>query len=53
VSFLITTGLAILAAIIVALQLKSKSRRAEPGHQQAGPPDPRSPQRSPASSAGE
>jgi len=47
VSFLITTGLAILAAIIVALQLKSKSRRAAPGHQQAGlggpPPTPPAP----------
>jgi EmrB/QacA subfamily drug resistance transporter len=35
-SFLITTGLAVLAAIIVALQLSSKSHRVEPGHQQAG-----------------
>jgi hypothetical protein len=36
-SFLIATGLAVLAAIIVALQLSSKSHRVEPGHQQAGP----------------
>jgi hypothetical protein len=36
-SFLIATGLAVLAAIIVALQLSSKSRRVEPGDQQAGP----------------
>jgi MFS family permease len=39
-SFLIATGLAVLAAIIVALQLSSKSRRVEPGHQQAGPGGP-------------
>ncbi|MEU4674464.1 MFS transporter [Amycolatopsis sp. NPDC023774] len=36
-SFLIATGLAVLAAIIVALQLSTKPRRGEPGHQQAGP----------------
>jgi len=34
-SFLIAAGLAVLAAIIVALQLSSKSRRVEPRHQQA------------------
>ena len=39
-SFLIATGLAVLAAIIVALQLSSKSHRVEPGHQQAGPGGP-------------
>ena len=38
-SFLIVTGLAVLAAIIVALQLSSKSHRVEPGYQQAGPAD--------------
>ena len=37
---LIATGLAVLAAIIVALQLSSKSHRVEPGHQQAGPGGP-------------
>jgi MFS family permease len=46
-SFLIATGLAVLAAIIVALQLSSKSHRVEPGHQQAGlggpPPAPPAP----------
>nr|WSY54172.1 hypothetical protein OG999_31315 [Streptomyces sp. NBC_00886] len=36
-SFLIATGLAVLAAIIVALQLSSKSHRVEPGHHQAAP----------------
>jgi MFS family permease len=42
-SFLIAAGLAVLAAIIVALLLRSKSHRVEPGHQQAGPsrPSPR------------
>jgi EmrB/QacA subfamily drug resistance transporter len=39
-SFLIATGLAVLAAIIVALQLSSKSHRVEPGHLQAGPGGP-------------
>jgi len=39
-SFLIATGLAVLAAIIVALQLSSKSHRVEPGRQQAGPGGP-------------
>ncbi len=39
-SFLIATGLAVLAAVIVALQLSSKSRRVEPGRQQAGPGGP-------------
>ena len=39
-SFLIATGLAVLAAIIVALQLSSKSHRVEPGNQQAGPGGP-------------
>jgi MFS family permease len=39
-SFLIATGLAVLAAIIVALQLSSKSHRVEPGHQRAGPGGP-------------
>jgi len=39
-SFLIATGLAVLAAIIVALQLSSKSHRIEPWHQQAGPGGP-------------
>jgi EmrB/QacA subfamily drug resistance transporter len=34
-SFLIATGLAVLAAIIVALQLSSKSHPAEPRHQHA------------------
>jgi hypothetical protein len=38
-SFLIATGLAVLAAIIVAVQLSSKSHRVEPGHQHAGPAD--------------
>jgi len=40
VSFLITTGLAVLAAIIVALQLSSKSHRVGPGNQSGpgGPP---------------
>jgi MFS family permease len=40
-SFLIAAGLAVLAAIIVALQLRSKSSQAEPARQQAasgGPP---------------
>jgi EmrB/QacA subfamily drug resistance transporter len=36
-SFLIAAGLAVLAAIIVALQLRTGSQRVEPGHQQAGP----------------
>jgi MFS family permease len=53
-SFLIAAGLAVLAAIIVALQLSSKSHRVEPGHQQAGG-DPRHPtgpvRRAPAGSA--
>jgi hypothetical protein len=39
-SFLIATGLAVLAAIIVVLRLNSKSHRVEPGHQQAGPGEP-------------
>ncbi len=39
-SFLIAAGLAVLAAIIVALLLRSKSHRVEPGHQQAGPSRP-------------
>jgi hypothetical protein len=39
-SLLIGTGLAVLAAIIVALQLSSKSHRVEPRHQQAGPGGP-------------
>jgi EmrB/QacA subfamily drug resistance transporter len=39
-SFLIGAGLAVLAAIIVALQVSSKSHRVEPGHQQAGPGGP-------------
>ena len=39
-SFLIATGLAVLAAIIVALQLSAKSQRAEPRRQQAGPGGP-------------
>ena len=39
-SFLIATGLAVLAAIIVTLQLCSKSHRVEPGHHQAGPGGP-------------
>ncbi len=39
-SFLIATGLAVLAAIIVSLQLSSKSHRVEPGNQQAGPGGP-------------
>src|SRR6185437_14652276 len=39
-SFLIATGLAALAAIIVALQLSPKSHRVERGHQQ---PDPGAP----------
>jgi MFS family permease len=34
-SFLIATSLAVLAAIVVALQLSSTSHRVEPGHQQA------------------
>jgi EmrB/QacA subfamily drug resistance transporter len=36
-SFLIAAGLAVLAAIIVALQLSSKPNRVEPGRRQAGP----------------
>jgi hypothetical protein len=40
-SFLIATGLAVLAAIIVALQLSSKSHRVEPEHQQDSPGGPR------------
>jgi len=44
-SFLIATGLAVLAAIIVALQLSSKSHRVEPGHQQADPGGPTPPAR--------
>jgi hypothetical protein len=39
-SFLIAAALAVLAAIIVALQLSSKSRRVEPARQQAGPGGP-------------
>ncbi|MGW7544348.1 MFS transporter [Streptomyces sp. NPDC054770] len=39
-SFLIATGLAVLAAIIVALQLSSKSHRVDPEHQQADPDGP-------------
>jgi EmrB/QacA subfamily drug resistance transporter len=53
-SFLIAAGLAVLAAIIVALQLSSKSHRVEPGHQQAGrdPRHPRGPvRRGPAGGA--
>ena len=42
-SFLIATGLAVLAAIIVALQLSSKSHRIEPAHQQAAPGAPPAP----------
>jgi len=40
-SFLIAAGLAVLAAVIVALQLRSKSTRAEPTPEQpasGGPP---------------
>ncbi|MFE4964651.1 MFS transporter [Streptomyces sp. NPDC056660] len=39
-SFLIATGLAVLASIIVALQLSSRSHRVEPEHQQTGPDGP-------------
>src|SRR4029077_16011973 len=39
-SFLIATGLAVLAAIIVALQLSSQSHRVAPRPQQAGPGGP-------------
>ena len=38
-SFLIATGLAVLAAIIVALQLSSKSHRVEPGTSRLPPAD--------------
>lgn len=51
-SFLIATGLAVLAAIIVALhQFSSKSQRVEPGHQQAGPGGPPAASTAPAGSA--
>jgi MFS family permease len=54
-SFLIAAGLAVLAAIMVALQLSAKFHRVEPGDKQAGrdPRHPRGPvRRAPAGSAG-
>ncbi|MEW2507956.1 MFS transporter [Amycolatopsis sp. NPDC047767] len=49
-SFVIATGLAVVAAIIVTLQLSTKSHRVDLGHQQAGPGA--SPSEPPASQLG-